>query len=149
MALWKLRIIVMLADNGWRSFAWTAWKATPCTSTLPKCPWSLPDRASRKINFQNAWFICLILPNFRRFWGKNSSTWRIGWKRPCNHSYAVFRKRRFGPALFTAYRHTVRAIREGNWELNSLSPSGISPSFHIWKEDPFELNNLSWKWISE
>jgi arylsulfatase A-like enzyme len=46
------------------------------------------------------------------------------------------------PALFTAYRHTVRAIREGNWKLIRYPERDFTQLFNL-KEDPFELNNLA------
>jgi len=46
------------------------------------------------------------------------------------------------PTLFTAYRHTVRAIREGDWKLIRYPERDFTQLFNL-KADPFELNNLS------
>ena len=46
------------------------------------------------------------------------------------------------PALFTAYRHTVRAIREGNWKLIRYPERDFTQLFNL-ESDPFELNNLA------
>lgn len=45
-------------------------------------------------------------------------------------------------SLFTAYRHTVRAIREGNWKLIRYPERDFSQLFDL-ENDPFELNNLA------
>ena len=46
------------------------------------------------------------------------------------------------PTLFTAYRHTVRAIREGDWKLIRYPERDFTQLFNL-KADPFELNNLA------
>jgi arylsulfatase A-like enzyme len=44
--------------------------------------------------------------------------------------------------LFTAYRHTIRAIREGDWKLIRYPERNFTQLFNL-KVDPFELNNLA------
>jgi arylsulfatase A-like enzyme len=46
------------------------------------------------------------------------------------------------PTLFTAYRHTVRGIREGNWKLIRYPERNFTQLFNL-KVDPFELTNLA------
>jgi arylsulfatase A-like enzyme len=46
------------------------------------------------------------------------------------------------PTLFSAYRHTVRAIREGDWKLIRYPERDFTQLFNL-KADPFELNNLA------
>ncbi|MDG1278174.1 MAG: sulfatase-like hydrolase/transferase [Algoriphagus sp.] len=45
-------------------------------------------------------------------------------------------------SLFTAYRHTVRSIREGNWKLIRYPERDFTQLFNL-KNDPSELNNLA------
>jgi len=44
--------------------------------------------------------------------------------------------------IFTAYRHTVRAIRDEEWKLIRYPERDFTQLFHL-KEDPFEQNNLA------
>lgn len=44
--------------------------------------------------------------------------------------------------LFTAYRHTVRAIRNEEWKLIRYPERDFTQLFNL-KQDPFELNNLA------
>jgi len=46
------------------------------------------------------------------------------------------------PTLFTAYRHTIRGIREGNWKLIRYPERNFTQLFNL-KVDPFELTNLA------
>jgi len=52
------------------------------------------------------------------------------------------REKEVRPTLFTAYRHTVRAIRKGNWKLIRYPERDFTQLFNL-KVDPFELNNLA------
>ncbi len=46
------------------------------------------------------------------------------------------------PTLFTAYRHTVRAIREGDWKLIRYPEQDFTQLFNL-KTDPSEIHNLA------
>jgi arylsulfatase A-like enzyme len=48
------------------------------------------------------------------------------------------------PSLFTAYRHTIRAVRTKEWKLIRYPERDYTQLFNL-KEDPMELNNLAEK----
>jgi arylsulfatase A-like enzyme len=47
-------------------------------------------------------------------------------------------------SLFTAYRHTVRAVRTNEWKLIRYPERDYNQLFNL-KDDPMELNNLAYK----
>lgn len=47
-------------------------------------------------------------------------------------------------SLFTAYRHTIRAVRTEEWKLIRYPERNFTQLFHL-RQDPFELNNLAGK----
>jgi len=47
-------------------------------------------------------------------------------------------------SLFTAYRHTIRAVRTDEWKLIRYPERNFTQLFNL-REDPFELNNLAGK----
>ncbi len=51
-------------------------------------------------------------------------------------------KKEIRNSLFTAYRHTVRSVREGNWKLIRYPERDFTQLFNL-ESDPFELNNLA------
>ncbi len=51
-------------------------------------------------------------------------------------------KKEIRNSIFTAYRHTARSIREGNWKLIRYPERDYTQLFNL-EKDPFELRNLA------